>query len=253
MGLNADLNGDGKLSDYENKYYGEPYMAQLGLAPNAIVLLHNLCYASGNSEPGGAAPTVTQSRASGSTTTPRASSRATPGPSSPTATWARPTTSATLFTTGQSVLDAWRAAPNYHGHESSFASTRSPGYVDYSDPDDATSSFYRSLVVKPGLTTTAITKAVGDTGLDPASLVVPGRASVEAADGPALRDLDGNPRRDAAPRPGRGDPPQDGRDRRAGRDGQPCDHPGRGPRRQHRSAASSRPPTSPRATAGLRS
>jgi len=56
MGLNADLNGDGKLSDYENKYYGEPYMAQLALAPNAIVLLHNLCYASGNSEPGGVAP-----------------------------------------------------------------------------------------------------------------------------------------------------------------------------------------------------
>ena len=24
FGLNYDLNGDGKLSDYENKYYGEP-------------------------------------------------------------------------------------------------------------------------------------------------------------------------------------------------------------------------------------
>ena len=54
-GLNADLNGDGKLSDYENKYYGEPYVATLDLAPNAIVLLHHLCYASGNSEPGKAA------------------------------------------------------------------------------------------------------------------------------------------------------------------------------------------------------
>ena len=51
-----DLNGDGNLSDNEHKYYGEPYMAQLGLAPNAIVLLGNLCYASGNSEPGGTAP-----------------------------------------------------------------------------------------------------------------------------------------------------------------------------------------------------
>ena len=58
MGLNADLNGDGKLSDYENKYYGEPYMKSLDLAPNAIVLLHNLCYASGNSEPGNPQPTV---------------------------------------------------------------------------------------------------------------------------------------------------------------------------------------------------
>jgi hypothetical protein len=41
MGLNADLNGDGKLSDYENKYYGEPYVKTLDLAPNAIVLLHH--------------------------------------------------------------------------------------------------------------------------------------------------------------------------------------------------------------------
>ena len=90
MGLNADLNGDGKLSDYENKYYGEPYMAQLALAPNAIVLLHNLCYASGNSEPGGAAPSRDGRPASGSTTTRRASSRAARGRSSPTATWARP-------------------------------------------------------------------------------------------------------------------------------------------------------------------
>ena len=50
MGLNADLNGDGKLSDYENHYYGEPSVATLDLAPNAIVFLHHLCYASGNSE-----------------------------------------------------------------------------------------------------------------------------------------------------------------------------------------------------------
>ena len=62
FGLNADLNGDGKLSDYENKYYGEPSMAQLGLAPNAIVMLHNLCYASGNSEPGNADPSASVAR-----------------------------------------------------------------------------------------------------------------------------------------------------------------------------------------------
>ena len=34
------------------KYYGEPYIRTLDLAPNAIVFLHHLCYASGNSEPG---------------------------------------------------------------------------------------------------------------------------------------------------------------------------------------------------------
>ena len=183
MGLNADLNGDGKLSDYENKYYGEPYMAQLALAPNAIVLLHNLCYASGNSEPGGTAPSVSVARqridnyAAGFL---KGGARAViaDGHMGP-ANYLRG-----LFTTGQSIVDLWRSMPNYHNHESSFASTRSPGYVDYSDPDNATSSFYRSLVVKPGMTTTAVTKAVGDTGLDPATLVVPGRASVEAPAAP---------------------------------------------------------------------
>ena len=65
MGLNDPTH----LSDSVHKYYGEPSMAQLGLAPNAIVLLGNLCYASGNSEPGGTAPTRRPSPASGSTTT----------------------------------------------------------------------------------------------------------------------------------------------------------------------------------------
>ena len=183
MGLNADLNGDGKLSDYENKYYGEPYMAQLHLAPNAIVLLHNLCYASGNSEPGGAAPSVSTVRQridnygagfiKGGARAVIADGHMGPG-----------NYLAGLFTTGQSIVDLWRSMPNYHGHESSFASARSPGYTDYSDPDNATSGFYRSLVVKPGMTTTAVTNAVGDTGLDPAALVVPGRASVEAPEAP---------------------------------------------------------------------
>ena len=56
FGLNADLNDDGKLSDYENKYYGEPWIRTLTPAPNAVVLLFHLCYASGNSEPGNADP-----------------------------------------------------------------------------------------------------------------------------------------------------------------------------------------------------
>jgi flagellar hook assembly protein FlgD len=183
FGLNADLNGDGKLSDYENKYYGEPYMAQLGLAPNAIVMLHNLCYASGNSEPGGAAPSVSVARqridnyAAGFI---KGGARAVlaDGHMGP-ATYLR-----AFFTTGQTILGAWRSAPNYHGHEATFASSRSSGYVAYSDPDSSSGGYYRSLVVKPGLTTAAVTNSVGDTGLDPATLVVPGRASVDEPDAP---------------------------------------------------------------------
>ena len=177
MGLNYDLNGDGKLSDYENKYYGEPSMAQLGLAPNAIVMLHNLCYASGNSEPGNAAPTVSVAHQridnyaagfiKGGARAVIADGHMGPEPYL-----------AALFTSGQSIADLWRSMPNYHGHEVTFASTRSAGYTDYSDPDTTSGGYYRSLVTKPTLTSTAVTGAVGDTGADPATLAVPGRAVV---------------------------------------------------------------------------
>ncbi|HET7703996.1 MAG TPA: FlgD immunoglobulin-like domain containing protein [Candidatus Limnocylindrales bacterium] len=183
FGLNADLNGDGKLSDYENKYYGEPSMAQLGLAPNAIVMLHHLCYASGNSEPGGAAPTVSVARqridnyAAGFLKG-NAEAVLADGHMGPAA-YLR-----AMFTTNRSIVDVWRTAPNVNNHETAFASTRTPGYTAYSDPDTATTGYYRSLVTKPSLTTTAITKAVGDTGADPAALVVPGRASVEVPEAP---------------------------------------------------------------------
>jgi hypothetical protein len=53
MGLNA-TSGDGNRN---TRYYGEYYMARLGLAPNAVVVLNRLCYASGNSEWGSANPT----------------------------------------------------------------------------------------------------------------------------------------------------------------------------------------------------
>ena len=54
MGLNKSAgHGDSNV-----QYYGEEYMAQLGLAPNAVVLLNHLCYASGNSEEGKAWPSL---------------------------------------------------------------------------------------------------------------------------------------------------------------------------------------------------
>ena len=185
MGLNYDLNGDGKLTDYENKYYGEPSMAQLGLAPNAIVMLHNLCYASGNSEPGQAAPSVSVARQridnygagfiKGGARAIIADGHMGPAPYL-----------AALFTSGRSIVDLWRSMPNYHGHEVAFASTRSPGYTAYSDPDTTSGGYYRSLVTKPTLTSTAVTGAVGDTGLDPVMLAVPGRAVVAAATAPLM-------------------------------------------------------------------
>ena len=56
------LNATAGAGDYNNKYYGEPYVSTLDLAPNAVVILNHLCYASGNSEPGNAEPTVSVAR-----------------------------------------------------------------------------------------------------------------------------------------------------------------------------------------------
>ena len=54
MGLNS-TSGNG---NYNVKYWGEYYMDKyIQLAPNAVVLLNRLCYASGNSEWGRANPT----------------------------------------------------------------------------------------------------------------------------------------------------------------------------------------------------
>ena len=52
MGLNPSLGST------RHKYYGEYYIdTQINLAPNAVVILNHLCYASGNSEPGRGTPT----------------------------------------------------------------------------------------------------------------------------------------------------------------------------------------------------
>jgi hypothetical protein len=181
MGLNDPTH----LSDSVHKYYGEPYMAQLGLAPNAIVLLGNLCYASGNSEPGGTAPTVSVARqridnyAAGFL---KGGARAVIADGhGGLVSYIRG-----LFTSSRTILDLWRSVPNYHGHETAFASSRSPGYTAYSDPDTTSGGYYRSLVTKPTITTTGRHQCGRDTGLDPASLVVPGRGEVAAAETPLL-------------------------------------------------------------------
>ena len=188
MGLNADLNGDGKLSDYENKYYGEPYMKSLDLAPNAIVLLHNLCYASGNSEPGNPQPTVSVARqrisnyAAGFLAS-NAQAVIADGHHEP-ADYIR-----ALFTTDQTIEQLWRTAPGNNGHFSAFTSTRTSGVRALMDPEGTSTGFYRSLVTQPTLTTGMVVGTV-DTSRDPATLQVPGRASARVADAPLWPDID---------------------------------------------------------------
>src|SRR3954449_12810571 len=128
------LNDPTNLTDSVHKYYGEPSVATLGLAPNAVVLLGNLCYASGNSEPGKANPTVSVAHqridnyAAGFL---KGGARAVIADGhGGLGSYIRG-----LFTTAQTIHDLWQSVPNFHDHELSFASTRSSGYTAFSDPD----------------------------------------------------------------------------------------------------------------------
>ncbi len=179
FGLNYDVNGDGKLSDYELKYYGEPSVSTLDLAPNAVVLLGHLCYASGSSEPGDAAPSLSVARqrvdnyAAGFL---KAGAKAViaEGHGDP-ETYVR-----SLFTTHQSIVQLWRNQPNFHDHVSSFTSVRTPSATAYMDPDTSTGGYYRALVAQPGLTSDDVIGST-PTNTDPASLTVPGKGATTTA------------------------------------------------------------------------
>ncbi len=124
-------------------------MDNLHLAPNAVVLLHHLCYASGNTEPGLAEGTEAQSVARVDNYAAgfiRAGARAVVaeahlGP----AYYVR-----ALLRSQASVEQIWRASPNSHGNTFAVASDRSPGFTERLDPDRPSGGFYRSLVT-PGL------------------------------------------------------------------------------------------------------
>ena len=179
------LNATAGAGDSNTKYYGEPSVATLDLAPDAVILLHHLCYAAGNSEPGGAQPTVTVAHqrldnyAAGFLKA-GASAVIADGHRGPEG-YLR-----ALFTTHQTVEHLWRTQPNSMGHIVAFNSTRTPGATAFSDPDATTSGFYRSLVGDRTVTTDDVLgEAYSATSGDPAGLVVPGRAEV-ATDGAGL-------------------------------------------------------------------
>jgi S-layer homology domain len=142
------LNSSAGNGDSNNKYYGEPYVSTLDLAPNAVIILNRLCYASGNSEPGDSAPSQTTARKRvdnyGAGFLAAGAGAVIADGHSGAAAYIR-----NLFTMDGSVLDVWRANPNYHDHEKAFASTRTPGATAYTDTENADSGYYRSLVTQP--------------------------------------------------------------------------------------------------------
>ena len=186
FGLNATANN----GDYNNQYYGEPYVSTLKLAPGAIVILNHLCYASGNSEPGNPQPTVSVARQ-------RADNYA--------AGFLKAGASAVLaeglngaehymhdlFATHQTLEQMWRTESFANGNFVSFPSTRTPGATVYQDPNTPTSGFYRSLTVRTfGVTTDEVASAgYGDTSVNPTTLTVPGNAQVTVDGAPLYGDL----------------------------------------------------------------
>ncbi len=192
-------NATAGAGDSNTKYYGEYYVGrEIKLAPNAVVILSHLCYASGNSEPGKAAPTLTQARqridnygagfiAAGARAV-IADGHMDPG-------WYVDQ----LFTTHKSVDQIFRDHPAAGGAVHSFASVRSPGYTALYDPDHDSppSGFYRSMVAIPGLRSDDVTGAgAAPSDGNPAGFVIPGAAEATNAGGAPLwpdSDLLGDP------------------------------------------------------------
>ena len=153
LGLNPVAGGDND----KHQYYGEAWLErEVKLAKNAVVLLHRLCYASGNTEPGLPEGTLDMSKQ-------RVDNYA--------AGWIKSGAQAVvaegqmgpayyveeLLRGDKSIAEIWRNSPTFHGNVLTYASKRSTGYQAFVDPtrmDDPADpdGFYRSLVARPDAT-----------------------------------------------------------------------------------------------------
>jgi hypothetical protein len=148
FGLNPRAGGN----DYDHQYFGEASVGKLQFAPNAVVVLSHLCYASGNTEPGLSEGTLDQAVqrvdnfAAGFL---RAGARAVVAEA-----YLGPEYYVKAVLKGRgSIEDIWSASPTVNGrHDLVTRSERTPGYKLHLDPDHASSGFVRSLVSR-GLTT----------------------------------------------------------------------------------------------------
>jgi hypothetical protein len=139
-----------------HQYFGEDRIgSEIRLAPNAVVVFSHLCYASGNTEPGLAEGTLGQAQqrvdnyAAGFF---RAGAAAVIADA-----YLSPTYYVTSVLSKRTTVDAiWRRAPNVNDHFLAFSSVRTRGAIAEMDPDQVSSGFHRSLVVRPGLTTMAV-------------------------------------------------------------------------------------------------
>jgi len=166
FGLNPTPDAD----DHAHQYFGEASVDDVRLARNAVVLLHHLCYASGNTEPGLPEGTVAQSiqrvdnYAAGFI---RAGAKAVvaEGHLGP-AYYVR-----ALLRGRASIEQIWNRSPTARGNTFAVRSVRSPGFAARLDPDRPSGGFYRSLVSR-GVTASEVRASA--TGTQPGGDAVQG-------------------------------------------------------------------------------
>ncbi|HET8786510.1 MAG TPA: hypothetical protein VFM38_12800 [Candidatus Limnocylindrales bacterium] len=181
FGLNPTAGG----GDGTHQYFGEARIAQsVRLAPNAVVLLNHLCYASGNSEPGLAEGTLAVAKQRVDNF---AAGFVTAGASAVIAeAHDDPDHMLRAVLAGRGGIEsAWRHAPAANGNSFGFESSRSPGYVAEMDPEHRDRGFTRSIVLKKGLASGDVLRSAQGrtTG---ASTVVPAAALVPSLVGTGL-------------------------------------------------------------------
>jgi len=142
MGLNASA-GHGNAN---TKYWGEYYVRHyIHLAPNAVVILNRLCYASGDSEWGRANPTKSVAKARADNFAAgflRANAKAVFAIGITSASY----TLRSLFTSTLTISQIFTSDPSRTmRYDFSFASTRTSGAHVWMDPY-APSRYYRSVV-----------------------------------------------------------------------------------------------------------
>ncbi len=185
FGLNPVAGAD----DRAHQYFGEAFVEDLHLAPNAVVVLSHLCYASGNTEPG--LPQGTRSQAIARVDNYaagflRAGARAVvaEGHLGP-AYYVR-----SLLRSELSIEQIWGRSPSAHGNTFSVASSRSRGYTERLDPDRAGGGFYRSLV-SAGLDARAVrARAAGTVGAGTGGAGAVGAEMLAPPAQPSLAGLD---------------------------------------------------------------
>ena len=142
------LNPVAGVDDVAHQYFGESYLAKdVRLAPHAVVLLHHLCYASGNSEPG--LPEGDLQTGQQRVDNMAAGWLAAGADAVLAEAYGHPAHYVGRILAGRSTIEAiWRSAPTAHHHVLAFSSTRTPGMTALMDPTRKATGYYRSLVVR---------------------------------------------------------------------------------------------------------